>query len=348
MKRKIGAIILGIGILASSIGCANNSGEVSAKEDVSANNEKKVVRLASATTGKNLGEVPGIAQEKKYYDEELEKIGYSIEYVNFPAAGPAVNEAFVGKSIDLAVYGELPPVILKSKGVEVSIIGTTNSSLNFTIVVQPNSSIKSVQDLKGKKVIVGKGTVYQQYFEKLIKENSIDQKGIEIINSVAEAQSTFLSKNADAYVTVDSAAKILITAGNAKSLVSTTTDSKELSSQAVLVGRNEYLKENPEVAVALIKAQLRAWDFLKKNPEEGYKEFSKTGIPIELIPSIYDYDGRNFDYFSPEITELTKKKLKATSDFLLGQGLIAKEVKPDDIVDTQYYEKAIKEYNKSK
>lgn len=341
--KKISAILLSLSIIFSFAGCAND--KVSQDKTEAKENPKKIVRLASATTSNFMGELTGIAQENKYIDEEFKKIGYGVEYINFPKAGPAVNEAFVGGSIDFAYYGDLPPVVLKSKEQDIKIIGIPNSALNMDLIVQNDSDIKSVKDIKGKKIIVGKGTVYQQYFGNLIKANGIDEKDVEILNVVAEGESTFLSKSADGYVVTDAMAQKLAKSGNGR-IVATTVDQPEFASQSVLVGRTDYIKENPEVPVALLKALLRAKEFAIKNSEEAYKVMAKSGYSEDIIKKSYGYDNGQFKFFNVEITSESINKLKNLNKFLREQNLISKDVNIDELVDNTYYEKALNELKK--
>lgn len=334
--KSISLIILVI----SLFGCEQNS----KNEDDSINNDK-VVRLASASTQDFMGELSGIAQEKKYFDEELEKIGYKIKYVNFPAAGPAINEAFVGESIDFANYGDLPPVVLKSKGIDISTIAITNSQYNMDLIVQNNSNINSVEDIKGKKIIVGKGTIYQQYFGRLMKEHALNENDIEVVNAVADAQSTFLSKSADGYIVADAQARILVNQGDAR-IVESTMNKPEFSSQLVLIGRNKYMKNNPDVPVALLKALIRAQDFARSNEEESYKILANSGISEDIIKESYGYDNGKFEYFGLSINEDSVKKLNELNNFLYEKKLIDKKVDINSFVDNSYYEKALKELEK--
>lgn len=343
MKKIVITTILVLQLIFSLIGCGMNS---QASNSVNKENiDNKIVRLASAGTQNFMGELAGIAQENKYIEEELDKIGYKVEYINFPAAGPAINEAFVGENIDFASYGDLPPVVLKSKGIDISIIGITNSNYNLDLIVQGDSEINSVKNIKGKKIIVGKGTIYQQYFDRLIKSNDIDEKDVEVINAVADAQSTFLSKNVDGYIASDIAARLLIKQGNAK-IVATTLDNPEFTSQTVLVGRNKYIKDNPEVPVALMKALIRAKEFACSNSDEAYKIFSKVGVSEDIIKESYGYDDGKFQYFSLDVDNNSIKKLNELNDFLFEKKLIDKKSSIDELVNNSYYKKALQELGK--
>ncbi|MGG7177849.1 ABC transporter substrate-binding protein [Clostridium paraputrificum] len=340
MKGRTIILSLVIVSIFSLISCRKSSSTQNNENNINKGN--KIVRLATATTNAVIGGVGGVAQEKKFIEDELSKIGYEVKYINFPAAGPAINEAFVSEEIEFADYGNLPPVVLKSKGVDISIIGVTDTNVVIDLLVQKDSNIKSVNDLKGKKVIVGKGTIYQQYFNNLIKRNGVEVKDIEVINSVAEAQSTFLSKSVDAYITSSIGAKLLEGQGNGK-IIESSLNTPELSSETVLVGRNKYIKENPKVAVALLKAYIRAQEFARNNSNEAYKIFSNVGVDEGIIRDIYGVDNGKFENFTIEISQDTQKKIKNLSTFLKDEGLISKDINVDELIDNSYFEKAKKE-----
>ncbi|ADL53174.1 ABC transporter substrate-binding protein [Clostridium cellulovorans] len=343
MKKVIATILILATSTLALVGCGQKQeSNVKKQGDTSS---QKVVRLGSATTSNFLGELAGVAQDKKFIEEELEKKGYKVEYINFPAAGPAVNEAFVGGSIDVAHYGDLPPTVLRSKGQDVKILAITNNEYNMDLVVQPDSDIKFVEDIKGKKIIVGKGTIYQQYFGNIIKEHGVSEKDVEVLNVVAEAQSTFSSKNADGYVTSHVIAQKLVKEGLGRIVISSV-DKPEYANQTVFVGKTAYIKENPDVPVAIIKALLRAKEFVIKNPEESYKIMAQAGYPVEAIKEAYSYDKGKFNFFTLDIDEGSVAKLKNLNKFLREQNLTAKDVNVDDFVDNSYYEKALEEFNK--
>ena len=337
MKKKILTLFLTGSVLFSIAGCGKNS-----TDETSA--EPKIVKIAATQSNGLLGELSGIAQEKKYIEEELEKINYKPEYVGFAGAGPAINEAFVAKNIDFANYGDLPAVVLKSKGIGVSVIAVSNPIINYSVVVQKDSDIKTISDLKGKKVIVPKGTVIQYYFEQLLKANNVNSNDVKPINAVADAQSVFASKEADAIAYVDSFSRVLVQKDLGEILpASTTEDHPDWTSQFIFAGRDEYMKENPEVAVALLKAHIRAKEFVDNNPDESFQIISKGGLPLDIVTEIYSTKGGKFENYNIEITDDSIKRLKDLNDFLLSQKLISTSAKIDEFIDVSYYEKALKE-----
>jgi sulfonate transport system substrate-binding protein len=115
----------------------------------------------------------------------------------------------------------------------------------------------------------------------------------------------------------------------------------------VLAGRNEFLEKNPEVAVALEKALIRAYDFANENPDKAYQDFTLDNkYTVDLIKKVYsENNGGNgqFEFGKGNIEEEDLKKLSGLSEFLYSHEIITNQVDIKDFVNTKYYEQALKE-----
>lgn|GEM_PF-121287 len=309
------------------------------------NTEKKTVTLALAQESNELSGIWRLADKKKYIEEELGKVGYQLEVLGFAAAGPAVNEAFVSGKIDLAYYGNLPPVVLKSKGIDVSIVSIGDSQVNFSVIVPAHSDIKTIKDLEGKKVIVGRGTILDEYWGNLVKTYGIDVSKVKIINDVANANSTFVSGNADAYVIVDSAAHLINKQFPIKFIESTATSHPEFASQIVLAAAGRFAKEHPEVITAMLKAYIRAYDYAVENREEAVQTFASNSTPIDIVEKIYSKES-NFSNLDGDIEEADKARLIKLNQFLLEHNYIEKSADINTLIDSSFFEQAKKELGK--
>ncbi len=119
----------------------------------------QTVRIGLAGEVTDLSDVMGIAVNKGFLEEELEKVGYTADVIGFAQAGQAVNEALVADSLDMAIYGDMPAVTLKSTGTDTTIFAVVDDQRQMGILAQEDAGIESASDLVGKKVIVGIGTV---------------------------------------------------------------------------------------------------------------------------------------------------------------------------------------------
>ncbi|OHU26869.1 ABC transporter substrate-binding protein [Mycobacteroides franklinii] len=89
---------------------------------------------------------------------ELDNAPYKIEFSTF-TFGPPQIEALTAGKIDFAVTGNTPPIFGAASKARIKVVsGYTNDASGDQILVADTSPIHSVADLRGKKVVVGKGS----------------------------------------------------------------------------------------------------------------------------------------------------------------------------------------------
>ena len=105
----------------------------------------------------------------------------------------------------------------------------------------------------------------------------------------------------------------------------------------MILGRNEYLEENPEVAGAITKALERAEEYAKENPEEVYQVFASASNGAFTEENYKDYYGfdTSFSFWSPYLTEETVIHLQDTADFMFENKYIQSELVVKDLVNTE-------------
>ncbi|WP_310603094.1 ABC transporter substrate-binding protein [Anaerosporobacter sp.] len=305
--------------------------------------ELKVVKLASPTQDGNFVESAKIAQAQGYIEEELAAVGYKPEYIAFAQAGPAINEALVAKEVDIAVYGDLPIITLRSNGGKIKVFAAANTEYQFGILAAPGVEIKEPKDLEGKKVILGKGTVAHYYYYQLVKNYNLDESKIQLINANADSQSILATGDADALIYTLFAEKYYETIG-VGTVVNTSYDTPERTAQFLVAGREEYLEKNRDVAKAIIRALNRAQEYAASDEKGAYKALAGEGskIPESVYEDTYNYD-TTFSYFKPELTKESQDKIVSLIDFAYENGLIQEKVDINDLIDTSYYEEVLAE-----
>lgn len=338
---KIAALILAgaaaLGMTACAGQTASTSGQTDNTSSAAQNNELKTVRVGVPGFDDNpLLENGRLALKLGYIDEELSAAGYKLDLVTFQEAGPAINEAYSSGQLDLAVYGDLPASVCRSKGVDIKVIGSVNEQQNLAVIAGNDTGINSPKDLEGKKVIVGIGTNYHEYWQHLIDAYGIDESKVEIVNVVSDAGSVFTSGEADAWLTFYYNTLFYESKGTGKT-IENTVEHPEMASQFLVTGRTEYLNENPEAAKAFLKALKRSQEYAVEHPEELYEAVASPTIGVEIYKKSYDFDPE-FKFLSPEITEDTLYKLNYLSDFLTAQGFIKEPLDIDAFTDSSYYE----------
>ncbi len=336
MKKKLLSIFLAVTTVFMLVGCGNS------KQAENTRSTEKVVRIGFPGTQNFIGGVAGLAQEKKYIDDELSKAGYKVEYKPFAAAGPAVNEALTANEIDIAMYADFPGILSKSKGVETSLIGISDNSMTSAIIVKADSPITSVKDLKGKKIGFTKGTYMQKYLYQILDANGIAQNDVELINTNNDVDSALQGGSIDAVVVTDTQEALQVFTKKAARTIDTSKDHPDFAAQAVIVGNNKFLAENRDAAVALFKALQEAKTFIKGNTDEAYEILTKSGLNKEAVKFNYRKDNEKFDYFSLKVDDNAKEKINDSKKFMIDNKLITKDFDTDKWIDNSFYEEANK------
>lgn len=351
MKKNVKTLLIASIMALGLVGCGStgsqtevqNEAETTVEEsDASETGDtsKKVFRLGiNGAGGSELYDGAAVAVKEGYLEEELNAIGYTLEISPFAGAGPEINEALAGDSIDAAIYGDFPGFTSKSKGIDTTVVAVVNKEYQAGILVG-SADIQSPQDLEGKTLIVSTGTVMQYYWENYIEETGIDASSINIVNST-DPVTLLQTGDADAMVGVLYSAKYMESIGLGTVLDSGIDESKGATSQFFEVS-TALLKENPELGVAINKALIRGYEAATNDPSVFYAALSTDTISAEIMESAYGFDP-TLSYISPEITDESIEYYENLNNWLYDRGLITEKVDVASYFDTSYYEKAVEE-----
>ncbi len=91
-------------------------------------------------------------------EDEFKKDGITIKWTFLRGAGPAVNELFANGLLDFSHLGDLPSVVGRASALKYKVLGSSGVRGNVYVSVPADSAVKSLKELRGKKVAVQKGT----------------------------------------------------------------------------------------------------------------------------------------------------------------------------------------------
>ncbi|MFL4496553.1 ABC transporter substrate-binding protein [Streptomyces sp. VTCC 41912] len=185
MKRRfVGALLIPFALLATA--CGGKSAD------------------ARTSTTLDVGDQTGGDRAMLEASGELKDLPYKINWSTF-ASGPLLLEALNAKAIDLGWTGNTPPVFAASSGSKITVVGAMHSSVAGTAILVPHDSpLKSVQDLKGKKIAVMQGTTGHDLLLAALKRAglSIHDVNVGYLQS-AEAKTAFKRGDVDAWAAAD-------------------------------------------------------------------------------------------------------------------------------------------------
>lgn len=202
-------VLLLILVLALITGCSGNSN--SSPTSASSVNASSSSPSGSATTSDSsvdlskvtllVGQTGWGSLEAGFKAAGLDQTPYKVEYSVFQG-GNLQLEAIAAGHLDLAQTSEIPPIFasLAAGGGNFKIIALSNSNtLNQELVIPKGSTIKTVADLKGKKVAYVKATTAHYFLLKMLQEAGLSWTDIQPVElSTSDGLSALLGGSVDA------------------------------------------------------------------------------------------------------------------------------------------------------
>jgi sulfonate transport system substrate-binding protein len=112
---------------------------------------------------------------------ELARMKTKVTYANF-LGGPAILEAFRADAVDLAVVADTPPIQAQAAGEDVPIIAARQERpYDYKLAIAPGAGIRTLRDLKGKKVAYGEGTGRQPYVLRALGKAGLSTKDVTLV-----------------------------------------------------------------------------------------------------------------------------------------------------------------------
>jgi sulfonate transport system substrate-binding protein len=137
-------------------------------------------------------------------EKRLAASGVEVHWTEFPA-GPALLEALNVGSIDFGSVGEAPPIFALAAGANfVYVANEPPSPASEAIVVGPHSTLRSVAELKGKKVALNKGSNVHFLLLKALEKAGVAYADISpVFLAPADARAAFERGSVDAWAIWD-------------------------------------------------------------------------------------------------------------------------------------------------
>jgi sulfonate transport system substrate-binding protein len=208
--------------------------------------------------------------------------GHQIKWIEFPA-GPQMLEALHAGSIDFGSTGAPPPVFAQAGGVDLLYVGAEPAPVNSEALFVPKDSpIRTVADLKGKRVAFQKGSGSHFLLASALQKAGLKFSDITTVYlSPSDARAAFVGGGIDAWVVWD---PYFASAQKAYQV-------RVLSDYTGLPQANGFYlasRKFAEQSPALVSALLEQVKLTGKWASEHQKEVStlltqQTGVPADIV-----------------------------------------------------------------
>jgi sulfonate transport system substrate-binding protein len=204
--------------------------------------------------------------------------------------------------------------------------------------------MKSVDDLKGRKVAFQRGTNVELAVAKVLAAHGLTERDLKVITmDFVQAQAALASRDIEASFG-ESDPLELADKGVARIAYTTKGDNPAFGRQAHVLATEAFAAQHPDVTGRLVKAFVKAahWSSLEENREALFELWAKSGIPAGTFRA--DFEGQALKYRnSPLLDDFLRDQYRIQAEQAKEHGLIRRDVDVSDWFDTRYLEAALKE-----
>ncbi|PZO36629.1 MAG: aliphatic sulfonates ABC transporter substrate-binding protein [Pseudanabaena frigida] len=254
--------------------------------------EKKVIRVVRS---KQLGGL-AVLEKKELLAKALQPLGYEVKWAEF-AAGPQALEALNAKGLDIAYTAESPPVFYQAAGNELIFIGATASNgKGISLLVPKDSPVKSIQDLKGKKIAFQKASIGHYLAVRAFENAGLTINDFEsVFLPPPDAAAAFSQGSLAGWFVWDPFVPRTEASGAGRVLF----DGEKLRDTRNFIStRRDYYTDNKEAIKIFLSEYEKAEKWIQDNPKEAAElltDVSKIDVPtlLKMHPK-YQYGLRPF------------------------------------------------------
>ncbi|WP_234263006.1 ABC transporter substrate-binding protein [Hydrogenophaga sp. NFH-34] len=311
----------------------------------------KLIRIGVATGGAGNpvrfgGSSASIAHAEGLVEEAFRPDGVKVEWIFFKGAGPAVNEALVNQQLDFAYQGDLPSLVHRANGVKTRILLGTGVRSGLFLAVPPESSIRGLEDLKGKKVALFKGTNLHLAAVRALADKGVRERDVRFVNlDFATSHAALVNKDVDAafgYVGLFD----LRDRGLARIVWSAAEDSFKFTRQAALLVTDDFATRHPaavqRVVTTFVKAAHRYSD--ESQRAALFDQWGKAEYPAAIWRN--EYIGQPLRVrLSPLIDPFLVESYRASARTAEALKLVRGRAQIDGWFDPRFLDAALTELN---
>lgn len=283
--------------------------------------QEKVVRIGFQKYGKLV-----LLKSKGTLEPKLKALGYSVVWTEFPS-GPPLLEALNVGAIDFGNTGEAPPIFAQAAGAPIQYVAyEPPAPKGEAILVPKDSPLKTVADLKGKKVALNKGSNVHYLLVKALEKAGVKYSEITpVFLAPADARAAFEKGAVDAWVIWDPFQAAAEVATQARTLADGT---GVVSNYQFYFSSQKFLGSDPKI-VDLVLAQLSEVDDWAKTDIKAVAEqlSPSVGLPVPVLELAL----KRQSYGIKPINDTVIAEQQQVADTFFSLGLIPKAIKISDV-----------------
>ncbi len=329
-------------------GSASTTGTQSALPTTSAEPEKTEMQKATV----QLKWVPQaqfagiyVAAEKGFYKDE----GIDIKIV--PGGPDVVAEQQVANGVaDVGITGVESLLVNRENGVPLVSLAQITQKSSKVLIAKKSTGIDSPEKMKGKKIATFMGGKQFQAIAYLEHHGIDPEKDIQLVKQGFTMDQFFNDQVDVATATIYNEYHVVLESGMKESdlYVFNIEDAAISMLEDTLFAREDWVENNRDLAVKIVRATLKGWNYAIENQEEAIDIVMKNVIEgsttrqhqvtmLQEMAKLIKPEG----FTSDQVGMFVDESFKRTADIMLKYGLIKKPADLESAFDESIYEDAV-------
>jgi sulfonate transport system substrate-binding protein len=260
-------------------------------------------------------------------EPDLKRLGVEVEWIGFPA-GPQLLEAMNSGSVDFGHTGDAPPILAQAAGVAFVYVAHEPARPHAEAILVPSDSpLRTLADLKGRKVALNKGSNVHFFLIRALESVGVGYDQIQpVFLPPSDARAAFDGRSVDAWATWDpyfaeaelnTGARIL---ADGEGLV---------ANREFFLAARDAVRTRPEVIRSIVEALGREGDWARANLGEVSRILGEeTGLKIETMRRVTGRKGYGIALMDDSIVAEQQR----VADVFATLGLIPRKIDIRDVI----------------
>ncbi|MCX0339618.1 aliphatic sulfonate ABC transporter substrate-binding protein [Acinetobacter radioresistens] len=304
-------------------GCQKTSSDTAPGQQSVQENNLKTLAVGYQKSSLNLL----VARQQQLFEQQFP--GVQVAWKEFPA-GPQMLEALAVGAIDFGAVGNTPPVFAQAAGKDLKYIGYEVVPQNAQALLIPaNSSIRTLADLKGKRIAVQKGSSAHELLAKVLQKAGLSWQDIQPIwLPPADARAAFDKQSIDAWsiwepylsaAELDAKAKVLI-------------DGQAFArTYSFYIANPQFIEQHPGATEKILQSLNTADQWVLQHQQQALKIYQQsTGLKQNIAQRVIDKRLKPSPIYSlkPEVVQAQQE----IADLFQQVKLIPKSIQVSQVV----------------
>jgi sulfonate transport system substrate-binding protein len=274
--------------------------------------------------------VLALAKRRGALEKRLADQGITVSWSEF-TSGPPLLEALGAGALDFGATGDVPPLFAQAAGGALYYVGIYRGSpAGSAILVRKDSPIRTLEDLKGRKVAFKRGSSAHNVTVKVLRKAGLTLDDVQPLDlAPPDAAAAFKNGSIDAWSIWDPYLAIAEADPDTRIL---TTAEGIVDSYSYFLANKDFTDENGTVIVNVLDELAKVGRSAQDNLDETVKELSEiTGVPADVTRVTLTRPGADLGSVST-VTDAAASYQQALADEFYNLGIVPKKLATGDIV----------------